>query len=158
MNIITDGQRKLMFGIAKAAWESAGKPSDFNDWRHEQQQLCGIATLSDCTVENYQRLRVHFDWIIKNTVRHGQTQTERRTVRMDGHPCEAQLRKVYALLTDMSLSWEYADGMAARMYGQKRAEQLKPSELRGLISALMKRQMKHGGRREPARTKEPVNG
>ena len=150
MNTITDGQRKLMFGIMKAAWEAAGKPGDFNDWRHEQQQLCGVDTLSECTVENYHRLRVHFDWIIKNAVRHGQPQTDRRTVRMEGHPYEPQLRKVYALLTDMSLSWEYADGMAARMYGQKRTEQLKPSELRGLISALTKRQQKHGGRREPA--------
>jgi phage gp16-like protein len=69
---------------------------------------------------------------------------------MEGHPYEAQLRKVYALLTDQSLSWEYSDGMAARMYGQKRTEQLKPNELRGLIAALTKRQQKHGGRREPA--------
>jgi hypothetical protein len=158
MNIITDGQRKRLFGLAKEAWEASGSPGDFNYWRHEQQKLCGVDSLSGCSFDSYHRLCVGFEWIIKNAVRHGQTQTERRTVRMEGQPCEGQLRKVYALLTDMSLSWEYADGMAARMYGQKRAEQLKPSELRGLISALMKRQMKHGGRREPARTKEPVNG
>jgi len=135
-----------MFAIMKAAWEAAGSPGEFDAWRHEQQQLCGVATLSECTVENYQRLRVHFDWLMK----HAQKPQQGRQVRMDGQPCEAQLRKVYALLTDMSLSWEYADGMAARMYGQKRTEQLKPSELRGLISALTKRQQKHGGRREPA--------
>jgi len=155
MKTIDDGQRKWMFVLIKEAHEAAGSPGDLNAWRHEQQERCGVATLSDCTVENYQRLRVHFEWIIQHAAdaRKATAVTsgdDRRVVHMGGHPFEGQLRKVYALLTDMSLPWEYADGMAQRMYGQKRTEQLKPGELRGIIAALTTRQQKHGGRREPA--------
>ena len=148
MNRIDDSQRRKLFGLANEAWSDAGSPGEFNAWRHEQQQVfCGVESVSGCTIDEYNRMTVHYRWVIANC-RPAPTPT--RQVRMEGQPCEAQLRKIYALLTDMSLSWEYADGMAARMYGQKRVEQLKPSELRGLIAALTKRQQKHGGRREPA--------
>ena len=148
MKPIDDSQRRKLFGLAKEAWEAAGSPGDFTEWRHEQQQVfCGVASVSECTMEEYLRMTVHYRWVMTNC---RPAPAPARQVRMDGHPYEGQLRKVYALLTDMSLSWEYADGMVVRMYKQKRVEQLKPNELRGLIAALTKRQQKHGGRREPA--------
>jgi hypothetical protein len=153
MKTIDDATRRKIFALLKEAHEKSGSPLSLEDFRHQQQLAVGIASLSDCPASFGLKLLNRLHRIIdgERTDRTEPTpQTERRTVRVEGQPCEGQLRKVFALLTDMSLSWEYADGMAARMYGQKRTEQLRPNELRGLIAALTKRQMKHGGRREPA--------
>jgi hypothetical protein len=156
MKTIDDVTRRKIFGLIGEAYDKSKSTLSLNDFRHEQQRAVGIETLKDCPAELGLKLMNRLHRIIEehreptpansNPAAGGDP---RRTVRMDGHPFEAQLRKVYALLTDQSLSWEYADSMAARMYGQKRTEQLKPHELRGLIAALTKRQMKHGGRREP---------
>ena len=157
MKTIDDITRRKIFALLKEAHEKSGSPLSLDDFRHQQQLAVGIASLSDCPASFGLKLLNRLHRIIEEhrepTPANGHPSAggePRRTVRMEGHPYKAQLRKVYALLTDMSLSWEYADGMAARMYGQKRTEQLKPHELRGLISALTKRQQKHGGRRESA--------
>jgi hypothetical protein len=147
---ITDSDRRKIFALVKEAHEKTASPLPLDDFRQQHQQAVGIASLKDCPASFGLKLMNRLHRIIDEE-RTEQTEptkrTERRTVRVEGQPCEGQLRKVFALLTDMSLSWEYADGMAARMYGQKRTEQLKPNELRGLIAALTKRQIKRGGRR-----------
>jgi hypothetical protein len=157
MKTIDDTTRRKIFALLKEAHEKTGSPLSLEDFRHMYQQEVGITSLSDCPAELGLKLLNRLHRCIEDhrepTPASGHPSAggePMRTVRMDGHPFEGQLRKVYALLADMSLSWEYADGMATRMYGQKRTEQLKPGELRGLIAALTKRQMKHGGRREPA--------
>ena len=147
MKTIDDEMRRKIFGLLKTAHEADNSPLSIDDYRYMQQSEVGISSLRDCPADLGLKLMNRLHRIIEER---RPPQQPVRQVRMDGQPCEAQLRKVYALLTDMSLSWEYADGMALRMYGQKRVEQLKPSELRGLISALTKHQQKHGGRRESA--------
>jgi phage gp16-like protein len=159
MKTIDTETRRKIFGLLKTAHEKSGSPLSLEDFRKQQQLAVGIASLSDCPASFGLKLLNRLHRIIQESEdkgqvaeasRNGAAMKAARTVRMDGHPFEGQLKKVYALLTDQSLSWEYADGMAARMYKQKRVEQLKPNELRGLIAALTKRQQKHGGRREQA--------
>jgi hypothetical protein len=164
MKAIDDEMRRKIFGLIGKAYDLSGSSLPLNDWRQEQQRAVGIESLRDCPAELGLKLMNRLHRAIEDgqraeSMEHGgkpKAPAGKRATcmspvrRMEGHPCEGQLRKVYALLTDMSLSWEYADGMAARMYGQKRTEQLTPNELRGLIAALMKRQQKHGGRRTEA--------
>lgn len=55
---------------------------------------------------------------------------------------QALVKKVGALLADMKLSWNYAHGMAKRMYSRDQVQWCKPEELRGIIAALVKKQTK----------------
>jgi phage gp16-like protein len=50
------------------------------------------------------------------------------------------ISKIGALLTDMELSWAYADGIAKQMYKREKLQWCKPQELRGIIAALVKKQ------------------
>lgn len=50
------------------------------------------------------------------------------------------MSKIGALLTDMKLSWEYADGIAKQMYKREKLQWCKPAELRGVIAALVNKQ------------------
>lgn len=52
------------------------------------------------------------------------------------------IRKIEALLTDQSLSWAYADALAKRMYKKERVQFCAPEELRGVITALVKKREK----------------
>ena len=153
---ISDADRRKIFALLKEAHEADKSPLSLEDYRYMHQMEVGITSLSDCPASFGLKLMNRLHRVIQDAepalaVVHPSAGGEpKRTVRMEGQPCEAQLRKVYALLTDMGLSWEYGDSMTERMYKQKRVEQLQPGELRGLIAALTKRQQKHGGRRESA--------
>lgn len=52
------------------------------------------------------------------------------------------IAKIGALLADMKLSWAYADGIAKQMHGRDKLAWCTPQELRGIVAALAKRQMK----------------
>lgn len=49
------------------------------------------------------------------------------------------VNKVGALLADMKLPWSYADGIAKRMYNRDRVQWCEAEELRGVITALIKK-------------------
>lgn len=53
---------------------------------------------------------------------------------------QALIGKIGALLADMQLSWAYADGIAKQMYKREKLQWCKPPELRGIITALIKKQ------------------
>lgn len=53
---------------------------------------------------------------------------------------QALIGKISALLADMQLSWAYADGIAKQMYKREKLQWCKPPELRGIITALVKKQ------------------
>ena len=56
------------------------------------------------------------------------------------------MSKIGALLADMNLPWEYANGIAKQMYQVARVDWCNDeSQLRGIITALVKRQRKHDG-------------
>lgn len=48
--------------------------------------------------------------------------------------------KIGALLADMKLSWAYAEGIAKQMHGRDKLEWCTAQELRGIVTALVKRQ------------------
>lgn len=153
---ITDEQRKKIFGYAKAAWEAAGAPGRFDDWRHEQQQACGVSSLKYCVKEQYFTLVQHYTGIIRaieEAKREGRSANanSRRVLIIDGCKNKAQIGKINALLVDQSLAWEYADAMALRMFKVKRVEHCDARQLRAVIAALVKNQQRHGGRHEPAK-------
>lgn len=50
------------------------------------------------------------------------------------------IAKISALLTDMQLSWAYADGVAKQMYKREKLQWCTPYELRGIITALVIKQ------------------
>ncbi|MDX2110601.1 MAG: phage protein GemA/Gp16 family protein [Verrucomicrobiota bacterium] len=58
-----------------------------------------------------------------------------RTFSSDRH---AQGTKIQALLLDNQRTWEYADGIAKRMYSLERIEWCRPPELQAIITALIK--------------------
>ena len=180
---ITDEMRRKIFGYAKAAWEAVGAPEPFNDWRHEQQQACGISSLKFATKPDFFKLVQHYMGIVREAEERkaGGTPAVRTTNKAGGSPAgrtykdgtpitansnssrvlmlegcanEPQLRKINALLVDQSLSWEYADAMALRMFKVKQVQWCDGRQLRAVIAALTKRQQKHGGRRETAKPKE----
>lgn len=57
---------------------------------------------------------------------------------------EPQLKKIEALLAEANRPWAYAVGMAKHMYRRERLEFCDASELRGIITALMKNAKKDG--------------
>lgn len=48
--------------------------------------------------------------------------------------------KIAALLADMKLSWNYADGIAKQMFKRDKVQWCEPQELRGIIAALVNKQ------------------
>lgn len=56
----------------------------------------------------------------------------------------AQMKKIEALLTDMRLPWSYADSIARQMYRVERVAWLHGDQLGGVITALIKEQVKRG--------------
>ena len=173
--MIDDKQRRKLFGYAKAAWTAAGSPGDFNNWRHEQQQLCGVSSLKFAPREKFFELVQLYSGIIRaaegkagetpavqaasNKPSSGPTYADgslitansnsRRVLIVESCSNQPQLRKINALLVDQSLSWEYADSIALRMFKVKQVQWCNAKQLQAVISALTKRQQKKGGRRTP---------
>lgn len=52
------------------------------------------------------------------------------------------LQKIEALLADQRLPWSYAVGIARQMYGREKLEFCDQNQLRGVVTALVKRQKK----------------
>ncbi|HAF00411.1 MAG TPA: GemA protein [Methylophilaceae bacterium] len=55
------------------------------------------------------------------------------------------IAKIAALLTDMQLSWAYADGIAKQMFKREKVQWCNPQELRGIVAALVIKQSKQNG-------------
>lgn len=55
---------------------------------------------------------------------------------------QALISKIGALINDMGLSLEYADGIARKMYKNDKVQWCNPRELRGIVAALVKKQAK----------------
>ena len=53
------------------------------------------------------------------------------------------IAKIHALLAEMKLPWEYAQGIAKQMYKRDQLQWCTPFELRGIITALVKRSDMH---------------
>jgi hypothetical protein len=171
MKTIDDAQRRKIFGLAKAAHERSGSPLPLNDWRHRQQTELGIETLSNCPAALGLKLMNRLHQIAgdlppgapKDAVapkQEGKSTGPAKAGPAGGRPKgilewtgdqHDQMRKVEALLTDMELSWNYADSIAKRMFGNSvlRVDTLNKKQMTAVIAALTKRQQKHGGRRTP---------
>ncbi len=55
------------------------------------------------------------------------------------------IAKIAAMLSEMDLTWAYADGIARQMYKRDKVQWCNPSELRGIVTALVKKQKgQHG--------------
>lgn len=52
------------------------------------------------------------------------------------------VRKIGALLADMKLSWNYANGIAKQMFKKQRVQWCEPEQLRAVVAALAKEQTK----------------
>ncbi|MBL8500666.1 MAG: regulatory protein GemA [Nitrosomonas sp.] len=52
------------------------------------------------------------------------------------------VRKIGALLADMKLSWSYANGIAKQMFKRQRVQWCEPEQLRAVVAALVKEQIK----------------
>lgn len=172
MKTIDTETRRKIFGLLKKAHEKSGSPLSLEDFRYMYQQEVGIASLSNCPASLGLKLlnRLHR---IAGDLPPG-TPTDTPVISdcksnvsplkkgpADGRPkwplewCgdqKAQLEKVEALLTDMELPWDYADSIAKRMFGNSvlRVDTLNTKQLTAVITALTKRQQKHGGRRTPS--------
>lgn len=168
MKTIDNIQRKRLFGLAKAAHECSGSNLPLNEWRHRQQEVLGIKSLSDCPAELGLKLANRFHQICgkKTGCERTNTGLVKKAVRKKG-PAGGrpkgilewtgeqydQMRKVEALLTDMELPWDYADSIAKKMFGDSvlRVDTLNKMQMRSVIAALVKRQQNHGGRRTEVR-------
>lgn len=160
-------QRKKLFGYIKAAWEASGSPGKLEGWRHQQQADLGIYSLSTATKVDFFRFVQHCTEIIRQAEENKPPKPAlSKKGPAGGRPKGimewtgdqlALMTKVEALLADMKLPWDYADGIAKRMYGVGcfRVDMCDAKQMRGVITALTKRQQKKGGRRvKPAKTQE----
>lgn len=157
--VIDNKQRRKLFGYCKAAWEAEGSPGTFEDWRHGQQQLCGVSSLKYAPREAFFTLVQHYTEILRKHEDRKQearsaNANSRRVLLIEGCKNQPQIRKINALLVDMSLSWEYADSMSDRMFKVRQVQHCDSLQLRAIISALVKRQQKQGGRRSEPKKRE----
>ncbi len=53
---------------------------------------------------------------------------------------QALIGKIAALIADMKLTWAYVDGIAKQMYKRDKVQWCTPYELRGIVTALIKKQ------------------
>lgn len=167
MKTIDNAQRRKIFGLAKVAHERSGADIPLNDWRHRQQAELGIESLSNCPAELGLKLMNRLHRIAGDLPPGSPKQTSPLSGSQTAHknpvgPAggrpkgilewtgarQDQMRKVEALLADMELPWDYADGIAKRMFGASvlRVDSLDKRQLTAVISALVKRQKKKGGR------------
>jgi len=61
------------------------------------------------------------------------------TVTADKAP---YVRKIGALLADMKLPWNYAHGIARQMFKKQRLQWCEPDQLRSIVTALIKEQVR----------------
>ena len=80
--------------------------------------------------------------LIRHFERCGYKSRARKPAALTG-PKRRLLSKIYALLTSGKKSWDYADGIAKRMFKTEKTEWLDGDQLRGIIAALIRQ-----GRRE----------
>ncbi len=176
MKTIDTAQRKRIFGLTKAAYERSGCSLSLDGFRHEQMDALGIESLSDCPAAMGLKLmnRLHrmiepqnieqgmsnaegkptstfcgSEFDVRHSAKRGPAGGRPKGIMEWSGAQYAQMTKVEALLTDMRLPWDYADSIAKRMFGASvlRVDTLNGKQLRSVIAALMKRQMKTGGRR-----------
>jgi len=170
MKTIDTAQRKRIFGLVKEAHRCSGSHLPIETWRREVQRDEGIESLSSCPADQGLKLMNRLHRIIDDCrsadagsgKRGGDAaSTKKKRGPAGGRPKgilewsggqQAQLEKVEALCADMGLPWDYADGIAKRMFGSSvlRVDTLDGRQLRAVITALVKRQQQHGGRRTPA--------
>jgi phage gp16-like protein len=64
------------------------------------------------------------------------------------------MSKIAAQLTDMNLTWAYADGVAKQMHKRDRLQWCSAQELRGVVAALAKLQSKRAAEKQQETTSE----
>jgi len=183
MKTIDTTQRRKIFVLVKAAYEQSGCSLSLDGFRHEQMDALGIESLSNCPAEKGLKLMNRLHRVIddcrlpndecgkRGAANPQSTIANRKSPAgsAGGRPKgilewtgdqQAQLTKVEALLADMELPWDYADGIAKRMFGDSvlRVDSLNKRQLTAVISALMKRQKTYGGREYGPGTKEVSHG
>lgn len=165
MKTIDDETRRKIFGLLKAAHEADSSPLSMEDYRYMQQSEVGISSLRDCPADLALKLMNRLHRIIeRQNTQQGMPNSEVRKKKgpAGGRPKwplewtgerKAQLEKVEALCADMGLPWDYADSIAKRMFGDSvlRVDTLDRNQLRAVITALVRRQKNHGGRRTEVR-------
>lgn len=133
----------------------------FDEWRHAEALRCCGRRIAQATNNDYRRLANWFMALSKPAQPFAPAKAAARTepataktllvageARAFSADRSAQGSKVQALLVDNGLTWAYADAIAERMYGIARVEWCRSIELRGVITALVKR--KHPSVSEPA--------
>jgi hypothetical protein len=165
MKTIDNAQRRKIFALVKEAHPKSGSALSADRWRREIQTDLGIESLSCCPAEKGLQLMNRLHRIIEGQAlgfRPEALGRKKKRGPAGGRPKgilewsgdqHNQLRKVEALLADMGLPWDYADSIAKRMFGNSvlRVDTLDKRQLTAVITALVKRQQKTGGRRTEAR-------
>lgn len=133
------------FGIA------ASESKRFDEWRHAEALRCCGRRIAQATNNDYRKLA---NWFMALSKGGGVVKPAAKAAAPTGPKAlmvageerafaaerAAQGSKVQALLVDGRLSWPYADAICERMYGIARVEWCRSIELRGVITALEKRQ------------------
>ena len=128
--------RAWLIKVIHTAQRKIGKTND--EMIDIKMGVCGKASCRDMTTSElrdvYDRMKeLGFRPVHRSAKKSGMTRPAAPEKR-------AQLRKIEALLADQNLSWQYADGIARRMYGVACARWCYPDQLQGVITALVKKQ------------------
>ncbi|MGC6061328.1 gp16 family protein [Enterobacter kobei] len=120
---------KKLIGAIKAGQAYLGWDDAL--YRQTLERLTGKTSSTRCSLDELQTVKdyMHNAGFPRHSPRHGR----RPSVPKNR---EDMLKKVEALLTDAGRPWEYATGMAKRMFKRERLDWLTTEELTKLMQAL----------------------
>ena len=111
---------------------------DDDVYRSILARVAGVRSSKELTPRQIGRVLAEFErlgWVQKPSTK----PAAKRTGRAAPNPSDerqALVGKIEAQLAEAGRPWEYADGMARRMYKVERVEWCGPDQLRGLVAAL----------------------
>jgi len=114
---------------------------DEETYRAMLQQVAGVSSIRDLDSQGIDVVLAHFRQagVIFTAPKRAGKKPHNLHSNADK---AAQLQKIGALLADMQLSWEYAAGIAMRMYKKQALEFCSGAELIGITTALVNKQKK----------------
>ena len=120
---------KKLIGAIKAGQAYLGWDDAL--YRQTLTRLTGKTSSTRCSLDELQAVKeyMHNAGFPRHTPRHGRRPSVAKTR-------EDILKKVEALLADAGRPWEYATGMAKRMFQRERVDWLTTDELKKLMQAL----------------------
>lgn len=138
-----EARRRAALGKIHLGKKQLGMDDD--TYRAMLQTIGGVKSSKDLTPEGLDKVIRHLE---KSGAKFTAAKKHGRKPRNMGSASDrsAQLKKIEALLAEADRAWEYAHGMAKRMYKRDALEFCDQSQLGGIIAALMKDAERHGRR------------